>query len=163
MKLREKIIARNSFIYAMETLDLIFMMNVSVVRASFKVFNLLSVADKSNINTFIFKNHCIIEKKCFSSASWKQIILSWKWQTWKCYFTKFIHYKKEWKNENVLAWKKIFWFNEKTVKYMLAIAKLTTDFWYIWISWGKLCKVHYYPFVIILCTGIFLREMTWKS
>lgn len=49
----------------METLDLIFMMNVSVVRASFKVFNLLSVADKSNINTFIFKNHCIIEKKMF--------------------------------------------------------------------------------------------------
>lgn len=41
------------------------MMNVSVVRASFKVFNLLSVADKSNINTFIFKNHCIMEKNVF--------------------------------------------------------------------------------------------------
>lgn len=49
----------------METLDLIFMMNVSVVRASFNVFNLLSVADNSNINTFIFKNHCIMEKNVF--------------------------------------------------------------------------------------------------
>lgn len=53
MKLRKKITARNSFTYAMETLGLVFVTNVSVVRASFKVFYSLSVTDKSNISTYI--------------------------------------------------------------------------------------------------------------
>jgi len=37
MKLRKKSTARNSFSYVMETLDLVFVMNVSEVKTSFKV------------------------------------------------------------------------------------------------------------------------------
>lgn len=55
------------FSYATETLGLVFMMDVSEVKANFKVFHWLSVTDKSNIGTCVFQFTVLCKMKMFFS------------------------------------------------------------------------------------------------
>lgn len=97
----------------METLALVFVMDASEVKASFKVFYWLSVTDKSNTSTCIFQFSVLCKMKIFFLPLESKIIVSedGKVENVFLHFTKFIHYKKEWKDGNMLSWYKVFWFN----------------------------------------------------
>lgn len=71
MKLRKKSTARNSFSYATETLGLVFVVDVSKIKASFKLFYWLSVIDKSNISPCIFWFTVLCKMQMFFSCLMK--------------------------------------------------------------------------------------------